>query len=265
MTNLQTLMFYATPEHDCSYLPDKKATTMFVDPKAKVNQALYSELSRFGFRRSGNHYYRPHCNDCQACIPIRIPTNLFKPSRSQKRVIAANRDTIVQEIKPDFHDDHYLVYEKYILERHKDGDMYPPSRDQYRSFLVEGQDSTRFLEFSLNEKALGAANESSAHEQGGHKVVGIAVVDELVDGLSAIYTFFDPDYEHLSLGSYAVLWQIQEAARRHLPYVYLGYFIRDCRKMNYKTKFRPYEARIEERWLSETQLMEILEQSSNKS
>ena len=240
MSNLQTLAFYATPEHECSYLKDQKAVTMFVDPKAHVDQELYTELSRFGFRRSGNHYYRPHCNTCQACVPIRIPSRAFRPSKSQKRVQKTNHQIDVQVMKPDFHEDHYLIYEKYINQRHADGDMFPPSRDQYRSFLVDGHSSTEFVEFSL---------------QG--KVLGIAVIDCLIDGLSAIYTFFDPEYQKLSLGTYAILWQLQEAKKRNLPYLYLGYFIRRCQKMNYKTAFKPYEARINERWLSEEQLRQI--------
>jgi len=246
MTNLQTLAFYATPEHDCSYLDGHKATTMFVDPKAHVSLELYSELSRFGFRRSGHHYYRPHCNACQACIPIRIPTQLFKPSRSQKRVISKNRHISAQWIPADFHEDHYLLYEKYIMTRHADGDMYPPSRDQYRSFLLDGHSSTRFVEFSVDSK-----------------VLGISVIDRLIDGFSAIYTFFDPEYDALSLGTYSILWQIAAAKEEGLPFIYLGYYIRRCKKMNYKTAFKPFEARIDERWLSEHALIQLANEAQS--
>jgi len=246
MTNLQTLAFYATPEHTCSYLPEQKAITMFVDPKVNVGTELYTELSRFGFRRSGTHYYRPHCNHCKACIPLRVLTNKFKPSRSQKRIIKLNQNTVAQVMTPNFHEDHYLMYEKYITQRHADGDMYPPSREQYRSFLVDGHSSTQFVEFSS-----------------GSQVLGIAVIDNLVDGLSAIYTFFDPEYDHLSLGTYAVLWQIEESRKQGFPYLYLGYFIRQCKKMNYKTAFKPYEARINEYWLSEAKLEQIVAQQSS--
>ena len=246
MTNLQTLAFYATPEHTCSYLPEQKAITMFVDPKVNVGTDLYTELSRFGFRRSGTHYYRPHCNHCKACIPLRVLTNEFKPSRSQKRIIKLNQNTVAQVMTPNFHEDHYLMYEKYITQRHADGDMYPPSREQYRSFLVDGHSCTQFVEFSS-----------------GSQVLGIAVIDKLIDGLSAIYTFFDPEYDHLSLGTYAVLWQIDESRKQGFPYLYLGYFIRQCKKMNYKTAFKPYEARINEYWLSEAKLEQIVAQQSS--
>lgn len=247
MTNLQTLAFYATPEHDCSYLPEQKATTMFVDPKSSIDTALYTELSRFGFRRSGNHYYRPHCNTCQACIPIRLPVAQFKASRSQRRVQKLNQDVQMRVMKAQFHEDHYLIYEKYINRRHADGDMYPPGREQYRSFLVDGHPCTRFVEFSCGEKLL-----------------GVAVIDLLLDGISAIYTFFDPDQDHRSLGTLAVLWQIMEAQNQNLPFVYLGYYIRRCDKMNYKTAFKPYEARIGEQWISESQLKDIAESAVHR-
>ncbi len=242
MSNLQTLAFYATPEHDCSYLPEKKATTMFVDPKARLSTHTYSQLSQLGFRRSGNHYYRPHCNDCQACIPIRIPVNRFQPNRSQRRVLTKNHDIQVRAMAPDFHEDHYLLYEKYINQRHADGDMFPASRDQYRSFLVESHPCTRFLEFSKDDR-----------------VVALAVMDDLEDGFSAIYTFFDPEETARSPGTLAVLWQINEAQRTGKEYVYLGYFIRACQKMSYKTRFRPFEARINDFWLSENALAAILD------
>jgi len=237
MTDIRELAFYATPEHDCSYIADKKATTMFADPKIDMSTELYSELSALGFRRSGQHYYRPHCEDCQACTPIRVHVNSFNPSRSQKRVLKKNIQLDTQMMPADFHEDHYLIYEKYINERHADGDMYPPSREQYRSFLVNGHRGTQFIEFSQNKR-----------------VCGIAVCDQLSDGLSAIYTFFDPDYSHLSLGTYAVLWQLLEAKRRNLDYLYLGYFIKECRKMAYKNQYSPFEARINNQWIGEHQL-----------
>ncbi|KZZ59439.1 MAG: arginyltransferase [Oleiphilaceae bacterium] len=242
MSHLETMVFYATPEHDCSYLPGAKATTMFADPNANISNNVYKQLSELGFRRSGSHYYRPHCLQCNACIPVRVLANDFKPSRSQKRVLKNAQGIQAQSLSADFHEDHYLLYEKYINARHVDGDMYPASREQYRSFLVDGRDCTRFVEFTLEGQLL-----------------GIAVVDELDDGLSAIYTFFDPDVEHLSIGTYAILWQLLEAKKRNLPYVYLGYFIKECRKMSYKTAFKPFQTRIDERWLTIEELQAISE------
>lgn len=240
MTNLRELDFFATPEHDCSYLPDEQATTMFADPKVTVDKTLYSELSELGFRRSGQHYYRPHCDTCHACTPIRVSAQEFEPSRSQKRVLKKNKNVQGQMLPADFHEDHYLLYEKYILNRHADGDMYPPSREQYRSFLVNGHSTTQFIELS---------------EDG--QLLGIAVCDQLDDGLSAIYTFFDPDHDSKSLGTYAVLWQLDQAKKMGLHYLYLGYFIKQCRKMSYKTQYSPFEARINNQWLSEAQMQQI--------
>ena len=232
MTNLRTLHFYATPEHDCSYLEDKTAKTLFVDPHAEISQETYSQLSDLGFRRSGKHIYRPHCDDCQACISVRVPIALFQPSKSQKRIINKNKDLTVTRHKPSFSQEYYALYSRYINERHRDGDMFPPSFEQFNSFLVEGQEHTYFFEFRNDEGAL----------------LAVSVVDYLPKGLSAIYTFFDPSQEKRSLGSFCVLWQLQQCQKENLNYLYLGYWVRQCRKMNYKISFRPIEFLIDGYW-----------------
>ncbi len=231
MTNLKTLAFFATPPHDCSYLPDREATTMFVDPRADINKRLYSQLTTLGFRRSGSHYYRPHCESCTACVPVRLNANLFRLDRGQRRVLGRNADLTCELVPAGFAEEYYRLYELYIQQRHADGDMYPPSKEQFTSFLVEGATDTHFLEMRI---------------QG--RLVGLAVVDALEDGLSAIYTVFDPGEERRSLGTFAILWQIEEVRRRGGSYLYLGYWIKACRKMNYKTRFRPIEGLIEGHW-----------------
>ncbi|SFM51808.1 arginyltransferase [Marinobacter zhejiangensis] len=231
MTNLKTLAFFATPPHDCSYLADREATTMFVDPRADINKRLYSQLTSLGFRRSGSHYYRPHCEACTACIPVRIDTEHFRYDRNQKRVLRKNADLTCKLVPGRFSEEYYDLYERYIVQRHSDGDMYPPSREQFTSFLVEGATDTWFLEI-----------------RSAHRLIGLAVVDALEDGLSAIYTVFDPDEDKRSLGTFAVLWQIEEVRRRGSLYLYLGYWIKACRKMNYKTRFHPIEALVDGRW-----------------
>ncbi len=241
MSSSQKIALYATPEHPCSYLPEQQAVSVFIDPSMNIPLHTYSQLSDLGFRRSGNHYYRPHCPQCQACIPIRIPVQLFQASRSQRRIWKKGATLNVAVQNPDFHEDQYLLYEKYISQRHADGDMYPPSRDQYRSFLIQGVATTRFVEFSIDDT-----------------LISIAVVDELEDGLSAIYTFFDPEQEQYSPGTLAVLWQIEEAKRRKLRFLYLGYYIRDCQKMRYKTQFKPYEALVNDIWMSQRDMQQIL-------
>lgn len=240
MTDLEQLLFFTTPEHACSYLPDRQSTTLFVDPKASINKTSYSALSELGFRRSGKHFYRPYCEACQACTPIRVNAQTFTPTKSQKRVLIKNKKMKTQVLSANFHEDHYLLYEKYLHSRHADGDMYPPSRSQYRSFLVNGHSTTQFIEFSID----------------GH-LCALAVCDQLEDGLSAIYTFFDPDFAHLSPGKYAILWQIAEARRRGLNFLYLGYFIKDCRKMSYKNQYYPFQAFINNQWLTDDQLKEL--------
>lgn len=232
MSSLRTLVFFATPAHTCSYLPEREATTMFVDPRAEVDKRLYSQLTALGFRRSGSHYYRPHCDHCNACVPVRLDCQEFRSDRSQRRVWSKNRDLTFRLVPAVFSERYYDLYARYISERHADGDMFPPSREQFSSFLVEGATETWFLEMNLGEQ-----------------LVGLAVIDGLDDGLSAIYTMFDPDQEQRSLGTLAVLWQIEEARQRKLDWVYLGYWIAQCRKMNYKTRFQPLEAFRDGHWV----------------
>ena len=228
---LQNLKVFTTHPHECSYLENEEATTLFLDPKTEVNQQLYSHLSTIGFRRSGSFLYRPHCQNCNACIPARVPVALFNNSRSHKRTWKNNSDVIVQKLDNIDTDQHYKLYQCYINERHHDGDMYPPDREQYNSFLASEWNVTSFYEFSTSDKLL-----------------GVAVVDRLDDGLSAIYTFFDPEEHSRSLGTYAVLWQLQLCRQLNLPYVYLGYWIKECQKMNYKTRYQPLELLINNRW-----------------
>lgn len=224
MTRLAELKVYATHPHDCSYLPGEEATTLFIDPATRVDRHLYSRLSDVGFRRSGCHVYRPHCARCSACIPVRIVANRFRPGRSQRRIWRRNEDLRVCDL-PDINDPAtFALYCDYIASRHADGDMYPPSEQQYRSFLTSQWGCTRHLGFFLGEQLL-----------------CVAVSDVMDNGLSAIYTFFDPSQSGRGLGTYAVMWQVAEAARMGLDYVYLGYWIHNSRKMSYKSNFRALE------------------------
>lgn len=232
MTSLSKLRFFKTPAHDCSYLPGRQATTLFVDPSAEVGTDLYTALSSAGFRRSGEHIYRPYCDGCTACIPVRVPAQEFRLARRQKRNLKANLDVVVKTQLPYFSEHYYKLYERYITDRHSDGDMYPPSRDQFNSFLVEGRKEALFFELTV-EKVL----------------VGVAVVDQLNDGLSAIYTFFEPGFSDRALGNFAVLWIIEETRRRGLPYVYLGYWIKQCQKMSYKMDYQPLQMFINNQWI----------------
>lgn len=233
MSSLTDLRFFTTPSHDCSYIDGKKAVTLFVDPAAEIDTPTYTELSAVGFRRSGTHLYRPYCESCSACIPVRIPVANFVHQRRQRRITRRNDDVRIALKEARFSEEHYVLYARYINERHQDGDMFPPSPEQFRSFLVDGRPEAVFVEMRDAEDRL----------------LAIAVVDRLEDSLSAIYTFFDPDCGRRSLGVFAVLSLISMARDLHLPYLYLGYWIKQCQKMSYKTDYQPIELFIDNRWL----------------
>lgn len=223
---VRDLRFFLTVPHACSYLEDREATTLFLDPQEPPGQGVYDALALLGFRRSGRHLYRPHCEGCQACVSVRIPVADFAPNRTQRRLLRRNADLTLEERPASFDPEHYALYARYIRARHPDGDMFPPSHEQYRTFLTLDHPYARLLEFRLDGRLL-----------------AVAAIDLLGHGLSAIYTFFEPspDVEQRSLGTYAVLALVERARQRQLPHVYLGYWIRECRKMNYKRAFQPLE------------------------
>lgn len=228
---MKTLQLYLAEEHPCSYLPGLSAGSIFIDPQEAVTADLYSQLIEQGFRRSAAHVYRPHCGDCNACISVRIPVQTFSATTTQQKIIRRNSDLTVQAVSSMFNAEHYALYQLYIEQRHADGDMYPPSVDQFQRFLNTDLPFARFYEF-----------------RSGEQLLAVAVTDVLPTGLSAMYTFFDPDDKRRSLGRYAILWQIQESLRLNLPYLYLGYWVKDCQKMNYKTQYQPLEGFINQHW-----------------
>ena len=223
-SSLRDLKVYTTYPHSCSYLKDQQATTLFIDPRQEVDQKLYSSLSLLGFRRSGNNIYRPHCAQCNACVPSRLPVGEFQPSRSQKRTLRRNRDLSVEQTDDIKDDQCYDLYRRYIEQRHADGDMFPPDREQYESFLNDAWDCTRYFRFYQE-----------------NRLIAVAVVDVMVDGLSAIYTFFEPEEEQRSLGTYAVLWQIEQAREMGRAYLYLGYWRQKGQKRSDKADDKPRE------------------------
>lgn len=217
--------------HACSYLADKQANSIFIDPTTVPSWSQCSQLSRAGFRRSGTHFYRPNCPDCSACKSSRVKALDFKVSRRFKRVLKRNRD-LSAVLKPaKFTEEHYALFKKYIEERHQDGDMYPASERQFKDFLCSEQEYAYFVEFRSEQT-----------------LIACAVVDVLDDGLSAIYTYFDPNEDARSLGTLAVLWQIGYAKQIGLEHVYLGYWIKDCQKMRYKDQYQPLEIFSDDNW-----------------
>ncbi len=228
---MSRLTLYQTPEHHCPYLNDCMAVTQFVDPAITPDIYMYTHLSQLGFRRSGKHLYKPECPDCHACISIRLPVQDTKFSNSQLRCLRRAQHFDFIHLDAFDSDEHYLLYEKYINTRHKDGDMYPATRKLFESFLISGWANSQFLEIRLASK-----------------LIGCAVYDALINGISAIYCYFDPEFSQYSPGKLAILKQIEFAQKNWFKYLYLGYQIDECRKMNYKTKFRPVEQFIKNEW-----------------
>ena len=224
--------FYMSERHDCSYLPARSARSLFLDPQAQVDSTLYQLLIDRGFRRSGPYLYQPACPSCEACISLRIPAPDFKPNRSQRRNWQANQGRIEVIAKPaEFDPEHYTLYMKYQQQRHSDGAMICNSPEQYLNFLTCNWSQTVFYEFRM---------------QG--KLAAVAVTDLLPEGLSAVYTFYDPEHTKGGLGVYALLWQIRQAGHLDKHWVYPGFWIKDSEKMNYKANYRPLEAWTGHNW-----------------
>jgi len=229
--NSHTIRLYASPPHPCAYLEDREAITQFIDPAQTMTPKLYSQLVDMGFRRSGEYVYRPRCSSCQACRPARVASASFQASRNQRRTWRRNQDLTVNLITADFKDEQFALYRHYISARHAGGEMDVSHPEQYRDFLLSSWADTWCYEFRL-----------------GHRLLAVGVVDRLAQGLSAVYTFFDPDYAERGLGTFAVMWEIADAQKRGLPWLYLGYWIKECPKMSYKNQFRPLEIYRDGQW-----------------
>jgi len=215
---------YLSMPHPCSYLAGRMSTILFVDPQRTLNADEYGLFVRQGFRRSGDLVYRPHCQGCNACVPVRVPVSEFQASRGQRRVWHRNADVAVIETPARFEPAHFDLYRRYQAGRHPESGMNDADPEKYLGFLASREIETAFFEL-----------------RAGNKLLGVAVADLLPDGLSAVYTFYDPDLPQRGLGVYAVLWEIAETARRGLDYLYLGYWIAESPKMAYKTRYRPIE------------------------
>ena len=224
-----------TKTFPCSYLPEQEERLLIAIDERLQNNRSYSMLMMEGFRRSGEQSYRPHCPHCNACQSIRVIVDDFKPSKSQKRSLKRNAHFVIKTSE-QLKDEYYPLYEHYINSCHQDGSMYPANYQQFKGFLSSGLTKQLFIETWLvtdNEEQL----------------VCLAVTDLLINGLSAVYTFYHPDFKSHGLGVFSILTQIKLCQNNQLPYLYLGYQIDDCQKMNYKNRYFPFEKFVGQEWL----------------
>ncbi len=219
------LKFQKTKPHPCGYLTDQETTLRFIDLTEEIDQNEIDFLYRLGYRRSGLIMYTPICASCSACKPLRVINQKFQFGTSQKRCWKKNISLTVAAKKSQFDLEYYQLYERYIQDRHRDGEMFPATREQFDSFLCVERDSSIFVEYRDEFQVL----------------MAVTLVDCIDNALAPIYTFFEPRATERGLGTYSILWLIQFAKYAELDYLYLGYWIRDCSKMLYKNKFKPFE------------------------
>lgn len=233
----QTLHFYLSSPYACGYLADKEAVSLIAAPPHLIDAPLYGNLVQQGFRRSGLFVYKPHCANCQACVPVRLCLNDFSANRSQKRAYKQHQTLSATVQDASFHEEHYALYTKYQQARHakittdEASNGEPDDAEQYRHFLCKSNVQTVLVEF-----------------RDGPQLKMVSIIDVLGDGLSAVYTFYDTDDKKASLGTYSILWQIAWGLSLGLPYLYLGYWIKDSQKMAYKQNFQPLEKRLKQQW-----------------
>lgn len=234
---LTALQFYATAPYPCSYLPGKTARSQVATPSHLIHADLYGELVNAGFRRSGLYTYRPYCDECKACTATRIPVKNFQTNRSQRRSWKKHAGLDIRVLNLGYQEEHYQLYQHYQNERHAGSDIDQDDQDQYMQFLLQSRVNSRIVEFR-----------DGPQDSHPGRLRMVSMIDILDQGISSVYTFYDASNASASYGSFSILWQIQQALELDLPYLYLGYYIKDSEKMSYKAKFQPIEGLIDDHW-----------------
>ncbi len=229
--------FYLTTPAPCPYLVGKMERKVFTRLSGDISKTLNDVLTHSGFRRSQSIAYRPSCEACHACVSVRVVVDAFEPSRSFQRVAAKSSDLAGEVVDPWATEEQFSLLRRYLDSRHSGGGMSDMSMFDYVAMVEDSAVETHLVEYRYR----------SGDKTG--DLAAVALTDLLSDGLSMVYSYFDPDEAARSLGTYMVLDHIEQARSRGLPYVYLGYWIEGSQKMNYKARFGPLEARLAAGWV----------------
>ena len=228
---LNAIQFYVTTKYSCGYIKNKSAQSLVAAPHKKIDDVAYNNLIKEGFRRSGQYVYKPRCENCQACIPIRLTAKNFTISRSQKRVKNSHSHIQVKILPLKFYEEHFQLYSEYQNNRHEANNQVKENITDYNDFLIKSNVESRLIEFKID-----------------NKLVMVTIIDVMEEGISAVYTFYDCNYNKYSFGTYSILWLLDYCLINKIPHLYLGYWIAQSSKMKYKINFKPYELMIDNSW-----------------